>query len=129
MPAEPASAAVAREFVRGIGRELALEQRDIDDLTLATSEAITNAIEHGRSCKARGVRLSVQDRLDRVIVEVCDCGALEVPLPTTPPALPDPEAIRGRGLPIIEALADELELLPDGEATLVRFSKRRRKMG
>ena len=50
---------------------------------------------------------------------MCDCGFFDTDL--RPAAQDD---IGGRGIPIIAALADHFELLPEPSLTRVRFGKR-----
>jgi anti-sigma regulatory factor (Ser/Thr protein kinase) len=122
LPAAPESATRARALVR----EAALEQGLGDDgawsLTLATSEAVSNAILHGTACP-NGILLRVLPWNDGLCVEVCDCGEFEAaPLP------PGPEAPHGRGIPIIAAVVDHFEVVPDGPLTRVRFAKAGRRL-
>jgi len=50
---------------------------------------------------------------------VCDCGSFNAEL--RPAAQDD---IGGRGIPIIAALADHFELVPEPDRTRIRFGKR-----
>jgi hypothetical protein len=52
-------------------------------------------------------------------VEVCNCGTFDADL-----RAPEPDALGGRGIPIIAALADHFELVPGATETRVRFGKR-----
>jgi anti-sigma regulatory factor (Ser/Thr protein kinase) len=66
------------------------------DAGLLTSELVTNAVRHSSAPYA----LDVVDLDDGVLVTVRDAGQ-ELPLPR----YPGPEAVRGRGLAIVEAVA------------------------
>jgi anti-sigma regulatory factor (Ser/Thr protein kinase) len=46
-PADPAVGATLRTFVREAGRRLDLDETDIEDLTLITTELLANAVEAG----------------------------------------------------------------------------------
>jgi anti-sigma regulatory factor (Ser/Thr protein kinase) len=85
------------------------------------SEAVANAVRHGSACgdPVRGVLLIVEIDEDAISIEVCDCGSFDAEL--RPAAQDD---IGGRGIPIIAALADSFELVPEPDRTRVRFGKR-----
>ncbi len=107
---------------RALGRwlgERGIEEAVRDDLVLAASEAVANAAEHGLAGDAaRSVRL--QARLvpgpgeDEVHLEVHDGGRWQ-----DGGSAPD----RGRGLPIMRALVDELDV-QSGDGTTVRMRRR-----
>jgi serine/threonine-protein kinase RsbW len=115
LPADPRSAGTARRAIREMAERADLTPEEVYDVTLAGSEAVANAIEHGSPCKKRGVRLRVRVEDGSLIVEVSDCGTF----PATSEGSPD----RGRGLPIIGALADVVELNPGPEMTVLRLAK------
>jgi anti-sigma regulatory factor (Ser/Thr protein kinase) len=124
LPAEPESATHARVLVREAAVEQGLDDDGAWSLVLATSEAVTNAIVHGTACSdgKKGILLRLLPWNDGLCVEVCDCGRFEAaPLP------PGPEATHGRGIPIIAAVVDLFEVVPDGPLTRVRFAKRGRR--
>jgi serine/threonine-protein kinase RsbW len=120
LPAAPEGVARARALVRELSSELRFDGVTTWELMLATSEAFANAVEHGRSCDPRGILLLVEIGDGRVGVEVADCGG----------CFPDKgnstkrRGEGGRGLRIIAAIMDQLEVVPDTGATRVRFAKR-----
>ena len=118
LPATPEAAPTARAIVREAAAELGLDHRTTWELTLATTEAFANAVEHGRPCDPRGVRLSMEVGGDRLHVEVADCGCFESARTSKP------NGHGGRGIPLIAAMMDDLEVVPDGGTTRVRFQKR-----
>lgn len=126
LPAKPESATRARAFVRDAAVEQGLDGDDAWSLVLATSEAVSNAILHGTPCSKgeRGILVRVLHWHEGLCVEVCDCGSFEAA-----PAPPSREASHGRGIPIIEAVVDHFEVVPDGPLTRVRFAKRGRRRG
>ena len=84
---------------------------ELDGVLLATSEVVTNAVEHG----APPIDLRVEAADERVRVEVRDAS----PLP--PRARADeagPSEVRGRGMTIVDRLTDRwgVEELADGKA-------------
>jgi anti-sigma regulatory factor (Ser/Thr protein kinase) len=122
LPAEPESATHARELVREAAAEQGLDDDGAWSLVLATSEAVTNAILHGMACPM-GILLRLLPWHDGLCVEVCDCGRFDsAPLP------PGPDATHGRGIPIIAAVVDHLEVTADGPLTRVRFAKAGRRL-
>ena len=104
--------------MRGLAEDLSLDQATTWDLTLATSEAFANAVEHGQPCDPRGILLRTEIRDGRVAVEVADCGGCYPAQRTKKPA-----GGGGRGMRIIEAIMDYIEVVPDRGATRVRFAK------
>jgi anti-sigma regulatory factor (Ser/Thr protein kinase) len=120
LPAAPESAAQARALVREAASELSLGGTTTWDLMLATTEAVANAIEHGSPCEPLGILLRVETSDGVVEVEVADCGGCFTPGATTR----KPAEQGGRGIPIIAAIMDNLEVLPDSGFTRVRFEKR-----
>lgn len=69
-----------------------------DDLLLAVSELVTNAVRHGAG--AMELRLDVDDRCARV--EVLDDGGASI---EEPPPMPSVEALGGRGLHLVRSVA------------------------
>ena len=121
LPAAPESAPLARAIVRDAAAEHGLDGETTWDLMLATSEAVANAVLHGSACDDadRGVLLIIEVDHSSISIEVRDCGSFDAQL--RPAAQDD---IGGRGIPIIAALADHFELIPEPAQTRVRFGKR-----
>jgi anti-sigma regulatory factor (Ser/Thr protein kinase) len=119
LPAAPESARLARAIVRDTASALQLDGSATWELMLATSEAFSNAVEHGRPCDPRGILLRLERRGGQLVVEVSDCGCFP----------PDARTQKrgdegGRGIRIIAAVVDHLEVVRDAGATRVRFGKR-----
>ncbi len=114
----PESAQRARAIIRDVASELQLDGPTTFDLMLATTEAFANAIQHGEPCDPRGIRLRVQSRDGGLGVEVRDCGSR-----SGEPRTRKLAGEGGRGMPIIAAIMDELEVSPEGDATRVSFGK------
>jgi serine/threonine-protein kinase RsbW len=121
LPAAPEGAPQARALVREAASELELDGATTYELMLATTEAFANAVEHGAPCERGGIFLSVERRGRCIGVEVCDCGGC---FPTNGAASRKPESEGGRGISIITAIMDSLEVRPDPGVTRVRFEKR-----
>jgi len=120
LPATPEGAPLARAFVRDAAGDLGLDRRTTWELMLATTEAIANAVEHGSPCDPRGIELRLAVDGGRLEVEVVDCGGCFPDVPRTS----KPRGHGGRGLPIIAAIADNVEVVPDHGMTRLRFDKR-----
>jgi serine/threonine-protein kinase RsbW len=120
LPATPAGARAARSIVREAAAEAGLEGEPAWDLMLATTEAVTNAVKHGRAWPNDCILFVTQPCPRGVCVQVCDLGTFESAL--EPASL---EATSGRGIQIIAALVDRLEVRSGDGRTLVRFEKHR----
>jgi serine/threonine-protein kinase RsbW len=120
LPSAPASASKARALVRDAASRLRLDGSTTWQLMLATTEAVANAIEHGKPCDPRGIFLRLEALDGTFEVEVRDCGGC---FPAQPRSM-KPDLQGGRGMPIIAAIMDKLEILPSTGLTRVRFEKR-----
>ncbi|PPK98106.1 histidine kinase-like protein [Kineococcus xinjiangensis] len=105
---EPTSSRAARRFVADFCEREGIVGEPVDTLLLLTAEVVTNAVVYGRSdvvltltSTARRVRVSVGDENTR--------------LPQRRD--PDPDALNGRGLVLVEALAERhgIDVSPEGK--------------
>lgn len=71
------------------------------DAVLAVSEVVTNAVRYGHGSEPLTLRLAVMDAGFRVEVDQPTVRTVEAP-----DGFPGPEQGRGRGLAVVEALAD-----------------------
>ncbi|KHL12868.1 UNVERIFIED_CONTAM: hypothetical protein LK11_34775 [Mumia flava] len=111
---EPAAVPQARRFLRSTLASWGVDGRAGEAAELCLSELVTNVVMHtGSGC---GVRVL----LDRGVLTttVRDCGASR-PTPVSRPV--DPLGVHGRGLQIVEALADRWGSELDGVGTTVWF--------
>jgi PAS domain S-box-containing protein len=93
------------------------DEQSVTDLLIAVGEACTNAIEHAYQLSPeRTVSVSARLSAATVSVEVVDDGAWQ------PPAASPGD--RGRGLPIMRGLMDELVILKEDSGTTVRMAKK-----
>jgi anti-sigma regulatory factor (Ser/Thr protein kinase) len=115
LPAEPASAAIARDFVRQQLR--GTSHQDLEDAAiLCVTELVANVARH-TDCATCVVK--VLDEPDDVLIEVID-EAPEAPIVRNTPPMAD----HGRGLQIVDALAGEWgikDLRPAGKAVWLRL--------
>jgi anti-sigma regulatory factor (Ser/Thr protein kinase) len=111
---------VARAFVAGVLRELAApDEAVLDNVTLLTSELVTNAIRHSRSGESGGsVRLVVVAVTDGIRIEVTDSGSAC----GSPVVKDDIYTCDGHGLFLVEAVADQWGYRRCGAGTTVWFS-------
>ena len=120
LPATPASAQAARSLVREAAAEAGLEGDLVWDLMLASTEAVSNAIQHGKPWPNDCVLFATEPCPRGLRVEVCDLGSFDSALEPAPL-----EATSGRGMQIIAALVDRFEVRNGDGHTLVGFEKHR----
>ena len=120
LPAAPASATEARALVRDAASRLEVDPSTTWELMLATTEAVANAVEHGEPCDRRGIFLRLEAVDGSFEVEVRDCGGCY----PADSRSSKPYEQGGRGMPIIAAIMDRLEIEPGARLTRVRFEKR-----
>jgi serine/threonine-protein kinase RsbW len=118
LPATPASARIARSIVGKAASEAGLDGEGTWDLLLATSEAFANAVRHGKAWPNNCILLTTEPCERGLRVEVCDCGSFDSTLEPAPL-----DATFGRGIPIIAAVVDRLEVRNGNGKTLVRFER------
>jgi anti-sigma regulatory factor (Ser/Thr protein kinase) len=115
---DPAPAA-ARRAVRDLGRRSALRPDTVDDLVIAVSEAVANALAHGRP----PVALRAWAAADRLVVTVRDRG--RGPADPLVGLMPVPERTRGGlGLWIAHQVCSDVGLVVDDEGFTVRLIAR-----
>ena len=113
------SPATARRAVRDVGRESGLAQATVDDLVIAVSEAVANALAHGLP----PVVLRAWAALDRMVVTVRDRG--RGPADPLVGLMPVPERARGGlGLWIAHQVCSDVGLVVDGDGFMVRLTAR-----
>jgi len=122
LPARASALVDARRSVDEHARRAGFFDLARDEISLAVTEAVSNAIRHGSPAgEADTVELGVQVEDPRLIVTVRDHGG-----PFTPPtpSLPDPAAFaeHGRGLFLMQQLMDEVQFSRD-DGTVVRLTK------
>lgn len=118
LPATPASAGPARVFVHEAATAAGLDDACTWDLMLATSEAVANAVQHGKAWPNGNILVTTEPCPCGLRVEVTDCGSFDSTIEPTPL-----ESESGRGLPIIAAVVDLLEVRNRNGRTLVRFER------
>lgn len=113
LAAQPASVRAARRVLLD-ALEAVVDEDRLECLLLATSEVVTNAVEHG----AAPIDLRVTSDGGTVRVEVRDGSPL---LPRVPASAPGPMQVRGRGMLIVERCSDRWGTEPAGEGKAIWF--------
>lgn len=106
-------------------RKLNLSRSDLDDVAIALSEAVNNAIVHGNklnTSKKVTIRLYLCSRYLRITVKDEGCGF-------TPDQIPDPRSqenlfkTSGRGLLIMQHLMDRVTFKPGKTGMQISLDK------
>ena len=117
LPAEPESVAVARQMVRGVIDALGWSDEARTDISIAVTEACTNAVLHAYPDGHDGeYEVHAWVEPDALVVAVRDRGRGIVPTVTSP------AAGLGLGLPLMLAIADEVNFSGDDGVTEVRMT-------
>jgi len=108
LPADVTAPARARHEVRRALLNAGLQERQLADVLLATSELVTNAFEHGE----RPERMELAYADGRFALRVYDTGRM---LPEL--RAPSPAEARSRGLVLVQALSEDwgFERCPGGK--------------
>ena len=118
--AEMASVRVARRFVQTVLPD-AVPVDVASDLTLATSELVTNAVENG---SGTAIQVTVRVAEDAASVTVTSTGE-SVPVAAVEQwQIPDADALSGRGLGIVRPVADEIEVARSGDSLAITLIRR-----
>ncbi|MET8575509.1 ATP-binding protein [Streptomyces sp. NPDC005012] len=125
---EAASVPFARRLLLGAMETAGVDPDVCYDLCVALSEACANAVEHGGKGAGPGAAYQVTAYLDgeRCRIEVADSGPGFSSAPLCPFASePGVEAESGRGLMLIQKLADHVRVdnLPGAGGAVVSFDK------
>jgi serine/threonine-protein kinase RsbW len=124
LPTQPANVAKAREFVATFLAEAGIPSRDAFQVLVGATEAITNACRHGARPEGGGqMRIGCAADGRDVQIIVADDGPgfmLEENRLHEPP---DPNAIGGRGLFLMNQSVDDLNVVsgPLGTQITLRF--------
>ena len=121
LPRDEQTVPVARHIVRNAMEQVGVEQTCIYDIELALSEACTNVLLHSGPGDLYVVRLDLEDRIGVIRVIDVGHGFDSARLRATDPL---PEAERGRGLGLMQALVDRFDFTSRPEAgTIVTLEK------
>lgn len=107
------------EFSAWLRAHFAIDPTRLNDVLLAVNEALTNIAEYayggGQGAMAMQARYDATD--GTLLVDVSDYGTWRHPDPT------GPSSLRGRGIPLMRALADRTTIspLPSGTQVQMQF--------
>ncbi|MBJ7456280.1 MAG: SpoIIE family protein phosphatase [Thermoleophilia bacterium] len=104
-----------REWLAGLG----VPPADVEDVVLASGEALANSVEHGHGSRGVGavfLRAAVDATRSELDVEVVDDGRWR-----TPPADPGD---RGRGFALMRALMERVDIAHDDRGTRIAMRRR-----
>ena len=113
LPAEPEALIAARRALRRWLGETGAGPDETYDITLAVGEACTNAIEHAYTPGNATFDLQASREGDRLTIRVRDHGQWRSPRGTN----------RGRGLGLMEALMDSVNVEKSGSGTVIEMTK------
>jgi anti-sigma regulatory factor (Ser/Thr protein kinase)/ketosteroid isomerase-like protein len=118
--AGPAGLSEGRSFIDRALTAAGFDAATRYQITVATNEAVSNAMEHGAPCDGGRFHLSASVEEGSFVFHVRDCGQFEDAV--TP--LPDPVAERGRGFAFMNLLMDDVRLDARAGETILRLTKR-----
>jgi serine/threonine-protein kinase RsbW len=121
LPRDEQTVPVARHIVRNAMEQVGVEATCVYDVELAMSEACTNVLLHSGPGDQYKVRLDLDDHLG--VIRVIDVGhgfdSARLQAEDS-----EPDAERGRGLGLMQALVDRVDLASRAEAgTIVTLEK------
>lgn len=127
--ADAVSVARVRDSFSEWLRQFGLSPERHNDVVLAVNEALANTAEFAYVDRARPGRVAIAVRYDgsgsSVTVAVTDEGTWRAPEPVEMSEVPGLPTLRGRGIPLMRALADEvtIETAPTGTTVRLRFDR------
>jgi anti-sigma regulatory factor (Ser/Thr protein kinase) len=113
--ASDTAAHVLRGEMAAIARECGLGRERVDDVKLAVSEAVSNAVQHAYRDREPGDitgTAHIEDGVLRIVI--ADSGIGMTPRPDSPGL--------GLGLPLIAQLADTVEVISNGDGTEIHMT-------
>jgi serine phosphatase RsbU (regulator of sigma subunit)/anti-sigma regulatory factor (Ser/Thr protein kinase) len=114
LPAEPEALSSVRQSLERWLSEAGTSRRDAHAIKVACGEACANAIEHAYRPGDAAFRIEASRMDSEVLIVVRDFGGWREPRGTD----------RGRGLPLMEALMDFVQVDPSSEGTTVHLRRR-----
>ncbi|MFC1628758.1 ATP-binding protein [Gemmatimonadota bacterium] len=121
----PNAVVKAERLTEKVGRKCNVDTSLMQDICIAVTEAVNNAVEHGNNLESdKYVTLRFDCSRDTLKITVedqgigFDVGSVDDPL--TPENLTKPN---GRGLLIVESLMDEVKIVPSTAGTVIVMVK------
>lgn len=123
IPSEIENLRLVEKAIDELSLELDLSDEVYGNILVATMEATNNAIIHGNnSDPGKEVKISIENIEKELLIQIEDQGKgfdhMSIPDPTAPENL---EKINGRGIFLMERLADEILYLAEGRIVELKF--------
>jgi anti-sigma regulatory factor (Ser/Thr protein kinase) len=116
LPADPETVVIARQMVRGLVDYLDWGDESRNDISIAVTEACTNAVLHAYPDGGGEYAVRAWVERERLVVAIRDQGR------GITPRVESPAAGLGLGLPLMLAIGDEVAFSSDADgATEVRM--------
>jgi serine phosphatase RsbU (regulator of sigma subunit)/anti-sigma regulatory factor (Ser/Thr protein kinase) len=121
IPADPLHLAPARAALRDWLTWAGIDYDQAQDVLVAAGEAVTNAIEHGyRHTDGGTITLQATSEVDLLRLTITDTGSWK-------PKQTKGNSHRGRGIQIMRALMEEVDILPNSTGATVHLAARIRR--
>jgi anti-sigma regulatory factor (Ser/Thr protein kinase) len=114
LPAEPEALSSVRQALDRWLSDAGTSRKDVHAIKVACGEACANAIEHAYRPGDAAFRIEASRGDREVLITVRDFGGWREPRGTD----------RGRGLPMMEALMDSVQVEPSSQGTTVQLRRR-----
>jgi serine/threonine-protein kinase RsbW len=112
--------ALARKSIAGFASVCGFTEPEVADIRLAAGEALSNAVEHGRSAHSSGFTINCTYAGEELTIEVRDSGD-GFSLPPDREAIEPDERGRGFGIFLMRRLMDDVTFARNGQSVrLVR---------
>jgi len=113
------------DFTENFGEQLGLSEDEIDDITIAVTEAVNNAIQHGNKYnESKAIEISYKNEKEKIIVYVKDNGVgFEIDKISDPRVNENLLKDSGRGILIMKSLMDDVVVTSDNHGTEVQLVK------
>ena len=115
----------AAYFAEKAAKDMHFSDEDIDDIAIALTEAVSNAMIHGNKSDAtKKIVVEISQKSDRMIMTVLDEGKGFDPNDVDNPLLPENLLKEnGRGIFILKSLMDKIEYSSSNYNTQIRLVK------
>lgn len=130
-PAKPQHLAEVRRWVEQLAAQLSLDHDKTIDFLTAVDEAVANAIRHGSprgeqslvhvTCRCTPAKLTVQVQDEGKGFSASTTASEHAPVVAW--TMPGPEATGGRGLPLMCALSDKIQVESTPRGTRITLEK------
>ena len=122
--AHPQNAGLARERVRDAARRVGFAAVDLADIEIAVGEAVTNAILYGSPRAESRVVVAYGTVGPDFVIKIQDEGSGFDPTVEKMEMEEDTDALGGRGIRLMRALMDQVDLHYDGRGMVACLYKK-----